>query len=104
MLTPKQLLVETAKFFSLNPDRWITGSLKRGSGDTACYCAVGYMGHLMRNDPATAPLVDRLGDYNAVTRFLQPIGLADNEIVSKNDNADGPEEVVDFLKDQLVNA
>lgn len=104
MLNPKQLLAETAKFFSLNPERWTRGSLRRGLGDTARFCAVGYMAHRMRQDPDTSKLFRNLNKYDAVGKFLAPLGISDAIIVSKNDNASGPEEVVEFLKEEITNA
>lgn len=104
MLTPKQLLAETAKFFSLHPERFITGNLvNRGSlmrpREDTCFCTVGYMAHRLVQEgvpeAASRP-------YETVANFFKGrFGGRAGDLYRQNDALGKPERVVKFLKEQV---
>lgn len=95
-LTPKQLLAETAKFFSINPSKWIRGRLQRGD----CFCTVGYMAHRLQQEGVPGAISD---PYRTVRNFMRPLSVTDSDLTRRNDSAADADEVVQGLKD-LVNA
>lgn len=95
-LTPKQLLAETAKFFSINPSKWIRGRLQRGD----CFCTVGYMAHRLHQEGVPGAASD---PYSVVGRFFKGrFGSRADALYHMNDNAGDPEVVVDKLKEFIV--
>lgn len=106
MLNAKLLIAETAKFFALNPGRWIKGALSSANdsrlgtpeAERDCkFCAVGYMAHrLILDQPERAARI-RANPYEEVSKFL---GVPSGSIHRPNDRSSSPQEVVNFLKGQ----
>lgn len=93
MISKTDLIRRTAEFFKLNPTRWVRHSLSTSSG---CYCTVGYMDKVLRDSGERVSGTDA---YRRVTNFL---GVDADRLVQFNDStATGPEDVVEFLVDEI---
>lgn len=105
MLTPKQLLAETAKFFKLHPDRFLTGTLSNRNNpveadDNACFCTVGYMAYrLAKEDPSLRPTVRR-DPYKTVAQFFGGKYGSDAQTLYRMN--DGPSSNAGTVADRLV--
>lgn len=107
MLTPKQLLAETAKFFALHPDRWVKGYLvchgknPANASDSDCFCAVGYMAYRLAKEgvhiPTAGSAYEVVGDF-----FEGSFGRKAEDLYEINDNNNNPVDVVTKLK-QVIN-
>lgn len=105
-LTPKLLLAETAKFFKEHPQRFIRGSLSSAGRSVSsatyesCFCTVGYMAYRLRQNG-----YDIHDPYGAVGNFFGgKYGMSASQLVGRNDDANHPEEVVEFLIQEAKNA
>lgn len=103
MLTPKQLLAETAKFFSLHPERFLRHSLSSRPIDVAdpnrdCFCTVGYMAARLRQEGLNVT-----DPYRAVGKFFDgEFGESAVELYSSNDQSDTASEAVETLKEKIA--